>query len=82
MNYNYRLTNIENKINRIKFSDLLSPAFIYTGKPFYSYDEIFKFLKVVDVPEYLTNEQMQKLYEKGLSIYDVEAIRKEIDRMI
>ena len=82
MNYNYRLTNIENKINRIKFSDLLSPAFIYTGKPFYSYKEIFKYLNVCDVPEYLTFEDRQIFFQKGLSIFDPEAIRNEIYRMI
>jgi hypothetical protein len=85
MNYNYRLTNIENAIkgnNRIKYCDLLSPAFVYSGKPFNSYDEMFKCLNVCDVPEYLTFEDKEILFDKGLSIYDVNAIRNEIDRMI
>ena len=85
MNYNYRIKNIELLIkskNRIKYCDLLSQAFVYSGPPFFSYDEIFKVLNVSDVPEYLTNEDRQIFFDKGLSIYDVNAIRNEIERMI
>ena len=85
MNYNYRIKNIENIIkskNKISYAYLLSPEFTYTGKPFYSYKEIFKYLNVCDVPEYLTFEDKEILFDKGLSIYDVNAIRDEIYRMI
>lgn len=85
MNFKIRLKNLENIIksnDKIRYSDLLSPAFTYTGKPFNSYIEMFKILNVSDVPEFLTFEDKQIFFDKGLSIYDVKAIKKEIERMI
>jgi len=85
MNYNYRLKIIENAIkgdNKISYAYLLSPEFVYTGIAFKSFDEMFKCLNVCDVPEYLTNEDKQIYFDKGLSIYDVKAISKEIKRLV
>lgn len=85
MSYKTRLRNIErniqrkiNKNEKYYFDNLFKPDFTYTGKPFNTFPEAFKYFKIEDVPGYLTNEQMQIMYEKGLVSVSINEVLQEM----
>lgn len=81
MNYNYRLKNIyKNVVTNKEYTiqDLVQPGFKYTGKPFKSFQDIYKHFNIKD--EILTNEQMQILYDKGLIDVSINDVISEMKR--
>ncbi len=80
-----RLKTIEKELgaeNTLTFEMLISPEFVYKGKPFETTDEIFDKLNVQELPSYLSNEEMEILYEKGIWKHSIkqtlEAMRNKI----
>ena len=76
-----RLKTIEKELgaeNSITFKKLISPEFVYKGKPFETTEEIFERLDIHELPEHLSNDELEILYEKGIWKY---SIKKTIDAM-
>lgn len=83
MNHKFRLRNIELSLNdKYTFDDLLKPDFTFTGKPFNSFPDIFKYFKIGNVPDSLTNEQMQIFYDKGLISVSINEVIAEMKRCL
>ena len=80
MNYKNRIKRIEKEVNTEKalsYTDLLNPAFKYTGsKSFVNIYAALEYLGVREQPPYFLNEELQILFEKGLLKYPAEEIVK------
>ena len=83
MNYNYRIKNIYKNLTNKEYTlqDLIQPDFKYTGKPFKSFQDIYKHYNIKD-EIYLTNEQMQILYDKGLISVSINEVIEEMKRCL
>lgn len=80
-----RLKTIEKELgaeHSLTFEKLISPEFVYKGRPFETVDEIFDKLNVQELPPYLSNDEMEILYEKGIWKHSIkqtlEAMRNKI----
>ena len=66
------LEKVATNEKRIKFMELISPEFVYTGRAMETEEEVFEKLNVVCLPPYLNNDQLEILYEKGLLKYSIK----------
>jgi len=85
MKLDIRLKAIEKEIGAgrsLTFEQLISPEFDYKGKPMETLDEIFEKLEVIDLPPYLSNDEMEILFEKGLWKYSINQTIEEMRRNI
>jgi len=60
--------------------DLLRPGYKHKGKPYSSLDEMYEALNVIELPPYLTEAEIIRLYENNLLTSDspeMENIRIE-----
>ena len=77
--YKNRIRNIERKLNvnnGVDELELYKPEYTYKGKPFENYFDAFEHLGVIELPPYLTNEQHEILYKKGILKYSFEQTLK------
>ena len=85
MKLDIRLKAIEKEIGTgrsLTFEQLISSEFVYKGKPMETLDEIFEKLVVIDLPPYLSNDEMEILFEKGLWKYSIKQTIEEMRRNI
>lgn len=85
MKLDIRLKAIEKEIGTgrsLTFEQLISSEFVYKGKPMETLDEIFEKLEVIDLPPYLSNDEMEILFEKGLWKYSINQTIEEMRRNI
>ena len=80
MSYQNRIKRIEKEVNTEKalsYTDLLNPAFKYTGsKSFVNIYDALEYVGVREQPPYFLNSELQILFEKGLLKYPAEEIVK------
>ncbi|MDQ3019623.1 MAG: hypothetical protein M3R36_03490 [Bacteroidota bacterium] len=89
MNFKSRLKSIERKlclhIEGIVFDELLKPNYKHKGKPYDSYDEMVRELKVIERPPWLDHKDIIKIIENGLITHNSpegEKLRKETCRQM
>ena len=85
MKIDMRLKAIEKEIGTgrsLTFEQLISPEFVYKGKPMETIDEIYKKLDVCELPPYLSNDEMEILYEKGLWKHSIKRTLEEMKRSL
>ncbi len=84
MNYKNRIRNLERKLklkanNGVDELELYKPEYKYTGKPFENVYDAFKHLGVIELPPYLTNEEHEILYKKGILKHSIEQTIKAME---